>query len=164
MLKFCSQIFEAGERYRHLGAIVSDARQRAEAEHSAIMEAAINRRKDEAISLLAAHYSEDPQAPARRHGMRLRHRADERARAVPSPVVHQAEDITSYWCSISSCVLFKRGPRTGLYLPAPFRSEPAPCELRPNIPRIVPNPRSAKARLAWAVDPKLHRENLANPD
>lgn len=56
MMKFCAQIFEAGERYRLVGSIVSDARQQAADEHEAIMQATVDRRADDAFELLSAHY------------------------------------------------------------------------------------------------------------
>lgn len=56
LLKFCDQIFEASERYRHLGGLANNARSRTEEEHQAIMQATIDRRTEDAVRLLTAHY------------------------------------------------------------------------------------------------------------
>lgn len=56
MIKFCAQVFEASERYRHLGGLAPGARESAQEEHRAIMQAAIDRDKRKALDLLASHY------------------------------------------------------------------------------------------------------------
>lgn len=56
MTKFCAQVFEASERYRHLGGMAAGARESAEEEHRAIMQAAIDRDKRKALDMLALHY------------------------------------------------------------------------------------------------------------
>ena len=54
--KFCAQVFEASERYRHLGGLAAGARDTAEEEHRAIMQATIDRDKRKALELLTSHY------------------------------------------------------------------------------------------------------------
>ncbi len=54
--KFCAQVFEASERYRHLGGLAAGARESADEEHRAIMQATIDRDKRKALDLLTAHY------------------------------------------------------------------------------------------------------------
>jgi GntR family carbon starvation induced transcriptional regulator len=56
MTKFCAQMFEANERYRHLGGLAAGVRESAQEEHRAIMQAAIDRDKRQALDMLAAHY------------------------------------------------------------------------------------------------------------
>lgn len=56
MTKFCAQVFEASERYRHLGGLAAGARESAPEEHHAIMQATIDRDTRKALDMLASHY------------------------------------------------------------------------------------------------------------
>ena len=56
MTKFCAQVFEASERYRHLGGLAAGARESAQEEHRAIMQATIDRDKLKALDMLTSHY------------------------------------------------------------------------------------------------------------
>lgn len=57
LLRFCSQLYDLNVRYRYLAGTSKDYASRdIAAEHRAILEAAIARRADEAVRLLAAHY------------------------------------------------------------------------------------------------------------
>lgn len=53
---FCEQLSDRADRYRQLAARVAYSKRNELEEHRAIMDAAVNRRADEAVELLFAHY------------------------------------------------------------------------------------------------------------
>jgi DNA-binding GntR family transcriptional regulator len=56
MLGFHNTLFDCAERYRNVVAVLSHENRDSIGEHTAIMEAVIERKTDVAISLLNAHY------------------------------------------------------------------------------------------------------------
>ena len=52
----CEQLFEATERYRHIARIAGASRPSGNEEHEAIMNATIDRRAEDAVNLLNAHF------------------------------------------------------------------------------------------------------------
>ncbi|MDB5641044.1 MAG: transcriptional regulator [Hyphomicrobiales bacterium] len=56
LIEMCERLFEASERYRHLGRLAGLVRAPLEDEHRDIMQAAIDRKADEAVELLNAHF------------------------------------------------------------------------------------------------------------
>jgi len=56
LVDLCERLFEAAERYRHLARIAGVTRGSAEDEHKEIMQAAIDRKADEAVNLLNMHF------------------------------------------------------------------------------------------------------------
>jgi GntR family transcriptional regulator, carbon starvation induced regulator len=56
MLGFHNTLFDCAERYRNVVAVLSHENRDSVGEHTAIMEATIERKADDAISLLNAHY------------------------------------------------------------------------------------------------------------
>jgi DNA-binding GntR family transcriptional regulator len=56
LVEICERLFEASERYRHIGRLAGLSRGSLEEEHRAIMQAAIDRKSDEAVELLNAHF------------------------------------------------------------------------------------------------------------
>ena len=56
LIEICERLFEASERYRHVGRLAGLTRAPLEDEHRIIMQAAIDRKADEAVELLNAHF------------------------------------------------------------------------------------------------------------
>jgi DNA-binding GntR family transcriptional regulator len=56
LVETCERLFEAAERYRHLARLAGISRGNMEDEHRNIMQAAIDRRADEAVALLDTHF------------------------------------------------------------------------------------------------------------
>jgi GntR family carbon starvation induced transcriptional regulator len=56
MMQIAARIFEASERYRHLGGLAAGARDSAQEEHRSIMQATIDHDKRNALELLTSHY------------------------------------------------------------------------------------------------------------
>lgn len=56
LVAYCGQLFDAAERYRLIGLSAGGNWGDADAEHRAIMQAAIDRKADEAVGLLCAHF------------------------------------------------------------------------------------------------------------
>lgn len=57
LLRFCEQLFDAAERYRHLGDLEGGSRSSANEEHRLIVQSALDRDVDRAIDHLSAHYT-----------------------------------------------------------------------------------------------------------
>jgi DNA-binding GntR family transcriptional regulator len=57
LLRFCEQLFNAAERYRHLGDLEGGNRANANEEHRLIMQSAIDRNAERSIDFLSAHYT-----------------------------------------------------------------------------------------------------------
>jgi GntR family carbon starvation induced transcriptional regulator len=56
LVDFCERLFDAAERYRHLARRAGVTRGNAEDEHKDIMQAAVDRKADEAVDLLNMHF------------------------------------------------------------------------------------------------------------